>query len=142
MDTQTQSAITASRANASHLTTTNQFNLAEQAYRHIIDTIQQHQGQEATYLDRYNLSNVLVLQHEYAEAEPILRDMLNFLAKRNVDADSSHFLKQERGTVGLLVQSIRGQGRTGEADKLMADAEFAGYEEQLEVRKGVYGLSV
>jgi hypothetical protein len=142
MNAETQVAIKSYRDTASHLTNTNQFNLAEQAYRHIIDTIQQHEGQEATYLDRYNLSNTLVLQHKYAEAEPILRDMLNFLAKRNVDDDSAHFLEQERGTVSLLVQSIRGQGRTGEADKLMVDAEFAGHDEQLEVRKGVYGLSV
>jgi hypothetical protein len=140
MDAETQADIKLYRDAAVRFINTMEFNSAEQAYRHIIDTIQQHEGQKATYLDRYNLSNVFVLQRKYAEAESILRDMLNFLVKRNVGVDDGHFLEQERGTVGLLIQSIRGQGRTGEADNLMADASSDGHEEQLLVRKGRYGF--
>jgi hypothetical protein len=116
-----------------------QYDSAEQVYRHITDAVQEHEGKDATYLDCYNLSSVLALQRKYAEAELILRNMLNFLVKRNVGIDDGNFLEQERGTVGLLIQSIRGQGRTGEANILMADADFDGHEEQLEVRKGRYG---
>jgi hypothetical protein len=140
MDAETQADIKSYRDSAIRSINNLEFNSAEQAYRHIIDTVQEHEGQDATYLDRYNLSNVLVLQRKYVQAEPILRDMLNFLVKRDVGADSAHFLEQERGTVGLLIQSIRGQGRTAEANKLMADANFDGHEEQLEVRKGRYGF--
>ncbi|KAI4738640.1 hypothetical protein E4T50_10908 [Aureobasidium sp. EXF-12298] len=141
MDAQTQHAITQAKEDAAHLTTTKQFPLAEETYRHVIDTVQQHEGIEATYADRYNLSNVLVMQHKYQEAEPILRDALKYLAKRPVDGDSDHFLQQEAGTVQLLVQSFRGQGRNAEADKLMASSYYGGREEQLQVRKQVYGLS-
>ncbi|KAI4756652.1 hypothetical protein E4T52_11356 [Aureobasidium sp. EXF-3400] len=127
MDAQTQHAITQAKEDAAHLTTTKQFPLAEETYRHVIDTVQQHEGIEATYADRYNLSNVLVMQHKYQEAEPILRDALKYLAKRPVDGDSDHFLQ--------------GQGRNAEADKLMASSYYGGREEQLQVRKQVYGLS-
>jgi hypothetical protein len=140
MDAEAQADIKSYRDAALRFINSHEYNSAEEAYHHIIDKIQQHEGQEATYMDRYNLSNVLVLQRKYAEAEPILRDMLNFLVKRNVGVDNGHFLEQEHGTVGLLIQSIRGQGRTGEADKLMTDAGFDGREEQLEVRKGRYGF--
>jgi hypothetical protein len=142
MDAQTQDAITRSRDEAAHLTTTKQLPLAEQTYHHIIDTVQQHEGQEATYADRYNLSNILLMQHKYAQAEPILRDLLNYLAKRHVDDHSGHFLEQEAGTIQLLVQSIRGQGRNAEADKLLADSYYGGREEQMHIRKQVYGLDV
>jgi hypothetical protein len=142
MNPQTQDAITRSRDRAAHLTTTKQFALAEETYHHIIDTVQQHEVIEATYADRYNLSNVLVMQHKYAEAEPILRDLLNYLAKRPVGDESNHFLEQEAGTIQLLVQSIRGQGRNAEADKLMADSYYGGREEQMHVRKQVYWLDV
>jgi hypothetical protein len=140
MDAQTQHAITQARDEAAHLTTTKQFPLAEETYRHVIDTVQQHEGIEATYADRYNLSNVLVMQHKYQEAEPILRDTLGYLAKRHVDDDSGHLLEQEDGTIQLLVQSIRGQGRNADADKLMTSSYHGSREEQLQIRKQVYGL--
>ncbi|KAI4848748.1 hypothetical protein E4T44_03759 [Aureobasidium sp. EXF-8845] len=94
MDPQTQKTVATSREEAADLTTGGHLNLAEENYRYVVDTVQQHEGMEATYADRYNLSNVLVMQHKCAEAEPILRDMLMFLAKRPVDDDSSHFLEQ------------------------------------------------
>lgn len=140
MDAQAQHNVTTSRDNASYLTTTNQLPLAEVTYKYIIDTVQQHEGQEATYADRYNLSNVLVKQHKYAEAEPILRDTLNYLTKRPVDDVSDHFLEQEDATISLLVQSLKGQEKDEEAYRLMAGAHYAGREDQLQVRKQVYGL--
>jgi hypothetical protein len=140
MDAETQANIKLYRDTAVRFINNMQYDRAEQAYRYIIDTIQVYEGQDATYLDRYNLSNVLVLQRKYAEAEPILRDMLNFLVQRDVGIDDGRFLEQERGTVGLLIQSIGGQRRTEEADKLMAENGFGGHDEQLEVRKGRYGF--
>ena len=140
MDPQTQKTITTSREEAADLTTGGHLNLAEENYRYIVDTIQQHEGTEATYADRYNLSNVLVMQHKYAEAEPILRDMLSYLAKRPVDNDSGHFLEQEEGTIRMLVESVKGQGRDEEAKKLTEGAAYSSREEQLEVRKLGYGL--
>jgi hypothetical protein len=142
MDAQTQDAITTSRNDAAYHTITKQLNLVEKQYRHIIDTVEKHEGQEATYADRYNLAHVLVMQHKYQEAEPILRDTLHYLAQRPVDDESSHFLEQEDGTVRLLVQSLQGQGRNEEAERLMAGAHYSGREEQLQVRKQVYGLKV
>jgi hypothetical protein len=142
MDAQTQNAITKARDEAAHLTATKQLPLAEETYRYIIDTVQQHEGIEATYADRYNLSNVLVMQHKYTEAEPILRDLLSYLAKRPVGDESNRFLEQEDGTIRLLVQSIKGQGREEEADNLMAGAQSSGHDEQLIVRKQGYGLVV
>jgi hypothetical protein len=82
------------------------------------------------------------MQHKYQEAEPILRDTLHYLAQRPVDDESSHFLEQEDGTVRLLVQSLQGQGRNEEAERLMAGAHYSGREEQLQVREQVYGLKV
>ncbi|KEQ73124.1 hypothetical protein M436DRAFT_26642, partial [Aureobasidium namibiae CBS 147.97] len=125
---------------AADFTTGGHLNLAEENYRYVVDTVQQHEGTKATYADRYNLSSVLVMQHKYAEAEPTLRDMLKYLAKRPVDNDSGHFLKQEEGTIRMLVKSVKGQGRDEEADNLRAGAAYSSREEQLEVRKQVYGL--
>jgi hypothetical protein len=140
MDAQTQDAITTSRKDAAYHTITKQLNLAEKHYRRIIDTVEKYEGQEATYADRYNLAHVLVMQHKYQEAEPILRDTLNYLAQRPVDDDSDHLLEQKDGTIRLLVRSLQGQGKTEEADKLIAGAHYSGREEQLQVRKRVYGL--
>jgi hypothetical protein len=141
MDVQTQHIITTRRAEAASLITTGELNLAEEQYRYIVNTVQDHEGQEATYADRYNLSNVLVMQHKYAEAEPILRDALNYLAKRPVGDGSSNFLEQEDGTIKMLVQSLKGQGREKEADDLVATSHYGGREEQLQVRKKGYGLN-
>ena len=140
MDPQTQKTITTSREEAADLTTGGHLNLAEENYRYIVDTIQQHEGTEATYADRYNLSNVLVMQHKHAEAEPILRNMLKYLAKRPVGNDPDHFLEQEEGTIRMLVESVKGQGRDEEAKKLTAGAAYSGREEQLQVRRQGYGL--
>jgi hypothetical protein len=141
MDAKTQNAITTSRKDAVYHTITKQLHLAENHYRRIVDTVEKYEGREATYADRYNLAHVLVMQHKYQEAEPILRDTLSYLTKRPVDEDSGHFLEQEDGTVRLLVQSLQGQGKSEEADKLMAGANYSGREEQLQVRKQVYGLA-
>jgi hypothetical protein len=82
------------------------------------------------------------MRHKYQEAESILRDTLKYLAQRPADDDdSSHLLEQEDGTVRLLVQSLQGQGKNEEADKLMAGAHYSSREEQLQVRKRVYGLA-
>lgn len=135
MDAQMQKDVTKSREKAADLTTGGHLNLAEETHRYVVDTIQQHEGKEATYADRYNLSNVLVMQHKHAEAEPILRDMLSYLAKRPVDDDSGHFLEQEAGTIRMLVRSVKGQGRDDEADNLRAGAACSGREEQLQVRR-------
>jgi hypothetical protein len=140
MDAQTQNAITTSRKDAAFHTITKQLHLAENHYRRIIDTVEKYEGREATYADRYNLAHVLVMRHKYQEAESILRDTLNYLAQRPIDDDSSHLLEQEDGTIRLLVQSLQGQGKNEEADKLMAGAHYSSREEQLQVRKQVYGL--
>jgi hypothetical protein len=142
MDAQTQNAITTSRKDAAFHTITKQLHLAENHYRRIIDTVEKYEGREATYADRYNLAHVLVMRHKYQEAESILRDTLKYLAQRPADDDdSSHLLEQEDGTVRLLVQSLQGQGKNEEADKLMAGAHYSSREEQLQVRKRVYGLA-
>lgn len=140
MDVQTQQSLTASRQEAAHLTTGGHLDLAAGKYRYIVDTVQQHEAIEATHADRYNLSNLLVMQHKYSGAEPILKDTLKYLAKRPVDEDSEHFLEQEDGTIKTLVQSLKGQGREEEANKLMASAAYSGREEQLQARKQCYGL--
>ena len=140
MDTEILNAVNIARHNAGHLVITKQIYLAEDTYRNIIDTVQRHEGQEAAYLDRYNLSNVLVLQHKYQEAEPMLRNILKYLTKRPVDDNTGHFLEQEDGAIRLLVQSIEGQDRNEEAEKLIAGASYVSREGQLQVRQQGYGL--
>ncbi|CAD0110317.1 unnamed protein product [Aureobasidium uvarum] len=132
MDTQTRETIAQGRDQATH--------------RSIISTIQQHLGQDATHSDRYNLCNNLVQQQKYTEAEPTLKDLLVWLAKRPVlDANSghlqTHFLDQEAGTMVLLLQSLRGQGRDEEADGLWKGVQFSSREKQSRSRELLYGLS-
>jgi tetratricopeptide (TPR) repeat protein len=141
MDVETKDSIARFRDEAARLSAAGHFDEAEKIYRQIVDTIRQHEGPEASYRELYNLSSTLVSQQKYDEAEPILRDALARLACRPIHGDSGHLLEQETGTLRLLFQTVRGQGRAEEADKMMAGASYSSQEEQLQVRKQVYGLT-
>jgi hypothetical protein len=68
--------------------------------------------------------------------------VLTHLAHRPINGDPGHFLDQESGTLRLLSQAVRGQGRIEEAETLMISASHSSREEQLQARKEVYGFTI
>ena len=130
MDINTQAELTRLQDEVASSSKAGHFDQAEKKYRQIIDIMHQHKGAEATYRDLYNISSVLVSQQKYDEAAPILTDLLLSLSQRSIDCDdNSNLLEQETGTVRLLIQTFRGQGRSEEADELMAGSTCQGSEE-------------
>lgn len=93
---------------------------AEQLYRRILHARSEAEGPDAARRDQFNLACVLVKKQNFAEAEPLLREVLTFLESRS-NRNRKHFKEQEAATMRLLAQAL-GKERADEARRLSEGA--------------------
>lgn len=72
-----------------------EYDAAEQLFREVLRRRLKDEGIPATYTDMYNLGQVLVKNHKYEEALPILRELFVYLSQRISGRDTSKFVEME-----------------------------------------------
>ena len=88
----------------------------ENLYRKLKELYDKKGGVDSAWSMMYNLSDVLVKQGKYEEAETILRKLLPLLQTREGTGLAQAFPQQEIGTLTLLMEAVGRQGRRSEAD--------------------------
>jgi tetratricopeptide (TPR) repeat protein len=106
-----------------------EYEQAEQTYKMMNQLGSTWNGEDSIWDTRtaYNLPAVLVAQKKYAEAEPILRQLLVAVESRTRPdgtnkEDLSIFLQQDIGSRRLMVETLNGLGKHDEADPIAKKA--------------------
>jgi hypothetical protein len=103
---------------AEHHISLSQFSQAESFLHRILITRTALEGVDGSVRDKFNLAAVLVQQQKFAEAEPLLRQVLQFLRGRDsAERETRHWSEQEVATGRLLMSALEGQGKVGEASE-------------------------
>lgn len=119
--TQEQLSDLASKASA-HMNK-KEYEKAESLYQQLIDLRTKSEGSEATNGDKYNFAACLIQQKKYAEAEPVLREVLKGLEARETGRDTPEFMEQEVATARNLAETLKALGKTEEGEKMQAKSE-------------------
>lgn len=119
--TQEQLSDLASKASA-HVNN-KEYEKAEPLYQRLIELRTKSEGSEATNGDKYNLAVCLVQQKKYAEAKPVLREVLQGLEARETGRDTPDFMEQEAATARNLAETLKALGKTEEGEKMQAKSE-------------------
>jgi tetratricopeptide (TPR) repeat protein len=93
-----------------------QYAECEDLYRKLKELYDKKDAVDSAWSMMYNLSNVLVKQGKYEEADTILRKLLPLLRTREGTGVAQAFPQQEIGTLTLLMVAAGRQGRRAEAD--------------------------
>jgi tetratricopeptide (TPR) repeat protein len=109
---------------AEYHTSLSQLSQAEHFLRQILITRTALEGADASVRDKFNLAAVMVQQQKFAEAEPLLRQVLQFLQGRDgAKREMRHWVDQEVATTRLLGLALKGQGKVEEARELRSTAQ-------------------